>query len=416
MSQLIVTGGSILNGEINAPGAKNAALPILAATLLAKEPVCLNGCPKLGDVKNMIKLMQSLGCKVFWEGEALIVDSRSAQCHEMPDHLLKAIRSSIFLLGPMVARFKKAIATSPGGCDIGRRPIDLHIKALRSLGVVIDERHGTLYCDGENLRAATIHLDYPSVGATENAMMAAVAANGETIIQNAAREPEVVDLQEFLCKLGYHVQGAGSSEICVRPGCAPKSAKHTIMRDRIVAGTYLCGAAITGGDVCVRGIHKELLGSVLSKLHECGCEVETGRDYVRAIGPKRPQELKRVETLPYPGFPTDMQAQMFALCTVAEGTSVIVENVFENRFHHAAELSRMGGENSVNGSIAVIRGVKKLTGALVDAWDLRGGAALVLAALRAEGETIVRGAQIIDRGYEAIERDLNALGATIVRA
>jgi UDP-N-acetylglucosamine 1-carboxyvinyltransferase len=415
MSRIIVAGGSPLCGELRAPGAKNAALPILAATLLAQHPVRLLDCPHLSDVENMIALLRSLGCTIWWEQDVLCIDPVDAQCHEMPEHLSKALRSSIFLLGPMIGKFGRATATFPGGCEIGRRPIDLHITALNALGVQIDEAHGTIRCEGRDLIGAHIHLDYPSVGATENAMMAAVAAQGETVIHNAAREPEIVDLQLFLCEMGFSVRGAGSSAITIEGGCDPKPAVHRIMPDRIVAGTYLCAAAITGGDVCMKGISPEYLGSVMSKLRECGCDVEAGVDYIRAKGPERPKELKRVETLPHPGFPTDMQAQIFALCSVADGTSMIVENVFENRFKHASELNRMGGENSISGRIAVIRGVKRLTGAQVDAWDLRGGAALILAGLRAEGETVVHGAAHIDRGYEAIERDLAALGAQIRR-
>ncbi len=415
MSRIIVAGGSPLCGELNAPGAKNAALPILAAALLAQHPVRLIDCPRLSDVYNMIELLRALGCTISWEGNVLVIDPRDAQCHELPEHLSKSLRSSIFLLGPMVGKFGRAIATFPGGCDIGLRPIDLHITALGALGVEIEESFGTIRCVGGNLSGAHIHLDYPSVGATENAMMAAVSARGETVIQNAAREPEIVDLQNFLCALGYTVKGAGSSAIQIQGGCDPKPVEHRIMADRIVTGTYLCGAAITGGDVCIRGIAPEHLGSVISKLREAGCEVQFGANYLRVIGPKRPRELKRVETLPHPGFPTDMQAQIFALCTVADGTSVIAENVFDNRFKHASELTRMGAESSVNGRIAVIRGVKRLTGANVDARDLRGGAALILAGLRAEGETVVHGAEHVDRGYENIERDLAALGANIHR-
>ncbi len=415
MSRIIVTGGLPLCGELKAPGAKNAALPILAACLLAHYPVRLLGCPKLTDVENMVELLRTLGCSINWDGDVLCIDSRSAQCHEMPDHLSKALRSSIFLLGPMIGKFKRATANFPGGCDIGVRPIDLHIAALSTLGVSIEESHGTIICEGCNLKGAAIHLDYPSVGATENAIMAAVAAQGETVIQNAAREPEILELQTFLCKLGYTVNGAGSSTIYIKGGCVPRAAEHRIMADRIVVGTYLCAAAITAGDVTMRDIMPEQLGSIVGKLKECGCEVTSGADYLRVKGPIRPKELKRVETMPYPGFPTDMQSQIFALCTIANGTSMIVENVFENRFRHASELARMGAESSVNGRIAVIRGVKALTGTRVDARDLRGGAALVLAGLRAEGETEVCGTEHIDRGYEAIEKELFSLGAKIRR-
>ncbi|MDL2217852.1 UDP-N-acetylglucosamine 1-carboxyvinyltransferase [Christensenellaceae bacterium OttesenSCG-928-M15] len=415
MSKIMVTGGTPLVGEIQVKGAKNAALPILAATLLAKEPVYLYGCPRLSDVENMIALMRSLGCSIRWEEDVLFVDTRSAQQHEMPDHLLKAIRSSIFLLGPMVARFQKATAKFPGGCEIGLRPIDLHIAALKMLGVTINEEKGTLYCSSKGLHGAQIHLDYPSVGATENAMMAAVAAKGDTEIHNAAREPEIIDLQGFLNSLGYRVDGAGTSSIHIVGGRVAGGAKYHIMPDRIVAGTYLCAAALTRGDVAVKGVEAEYLVSVLHKLRECGCKVMTGERYIRVQGPDRPKEIKRLETSPYPGFPTDMQAQMFAVCTAAEGTSMIVENVFENRFKHAAELARMGAECSVSDRTAVIRGVERLYGTDVSAWDLRGGAALILAGLRAQGETIVSNPAYIDRGYESIERDLVSLGADVRR-
>lgn len=415
MPQLLVTGGIALRGDIEAPGAKNAVLPILAASLLSRYPVRLLGCPRLVDVDNMIDIMRSLGCDIEWQGDTLLVDTRNAQQHEMPEHLLKAIRSSIFLLGPMLARFKKAVATFPGGCEIGRRPIDLHLFALRALGARIDECGSMLCCFGEKLIGAHIHLDYPSVGATENAMMAAVAAQGKTVINNAAREPEIVDLQVFLQKLGYEVRGAGTSSITVMGGCTPMAAEHRVMKDRIAAGTYLCAAAITGGDVRVNGISPEPLLSLLSKLRECGATIESDDDFIRVIGPKRPNEIKRVETSPYPGFPTDMQAQLFAVCSVAKGTSVIIENVFESRFRHAGELMRMGADCTISDRTAIIRGVAALAGTEVGAWDLRGGAALVLAGLRAKGQTLIRHAERIDRGYESIERDLNLLGASIKR-
>lgn len=415
MSAIIVRGGLPLRGSIIAPGAKNSALPVLAATLLANEPVVLHRCPRLSDVENMLALICALGCKIKWEGRDLIIDPRSAECHEPPEHLYKALRSSIFLLGPMVARFGRATAITPGGCDIGVRPIDLHISALSALGVKIEESRGSLVCDGSNMRPAYIHLDYPSVGATENAMMAATAAKGETVIHNAAREPEIVDLQNFLRVLGYKIHGAGSSSIHVTGGKAGKGGEHSIIADRIVSGTYLCAAAITGGDITVKDISPDHLSSISSKLKECGADVKTGVDFIRVKGPKRPNEIKRIETMPHPGFPTDMQAQFFALCSIADGTSVIVENVFENRFRHAGELARMGAENSVNGRIAVIRGVERLTGADVKAWDLRGGAAMLLAGLCADGETTVHGIEHVDRGYEHIEADFGSLGANIHR-
>ncbi len=418
MPSLTVTGGVTLSGALRVPGAKNAALPILAAALLSKEPLWLFDCPKLRDVHNMLEILTTMGCQFRWEGDnTLWIDPSGAQSHEMPEHLSKQLRSSIFMLGPLLGRFGQAVATFPGGCEIGLRPIDLHLKALSALNVRIREEYGLIHCDGRDMKGGIIHLDYPSVGATENAMMAAVNALGETLIHNAAREPEIEDLQRFLRMLGFRVQGAGSHTISIDGGKrgATKTLEHRVLPDRIVAGTYLCAGAITGGDIMLTNVLPGHLGSVLDKLGECGCEITLGQGELRLIGPQRPKELTLVETQPYPGFPTDMQAQLFALCTVAQGASVIVENVFENRFKHAAEMMRMGATCTIKGRTAVIRGVPRLTGATVDAHDLRGGAALVLAGLRAQGQTIVRGAELIDRGYEAFETNLAQLGANIGR-
>lgn len=418
MPDFLVAGGRPLSGALRVPGAKNAALPLMAAALLHEGPVRLIDCPRLSDVENMCEILRTLGCSAHWEADALIVDASAAAHHEMPEHLSKALRSSIFMLGPLLGRFRRAVATFPGGCEIGLRPIDLHLKALRALGVSISEEHGHIRCDGRALRAGDIHLDYPSVGATENAMMAAVTARGESAIHNAAREPEIVDLAQFLGEMGFSVAGAGSSEIRIkggRRGGKTREIAHRVLPDRIAAGTFLCAAAITGGDILLTQACPEQLGSALDKLRECGCTIETAGDSVRLKAPARPREIRLLETQPYPGFPTDLQAPFLALCTVAEGASVVVENVFENRFKHAAELLRMGANCTVQGRAAVIRGVPRLMGATVEAPDLRGGAALVLAGLRAEGETRVLGGALIDRGYEALERDLGRLGARIER-
>ena len=307
------------------------------------------------------------------------------------------------------------MVTYPGGCEIGNRPIDLHLTGLSALRAEIREEGGRIRCDGARLLGASIHLDYPSVGATENILMAATAAEGETVIHNAAREPEIVDLQNFLNAAGFFVRGAGSSTIVVRGGCEPREVTYRIRPDRIAAGTLLVAAAITGGRIALENVIPDDMAGTLAKLTESGCAIDVRDRTIRLTAPARPRELKLVETLPHPGFPTDMQAQVFALCTVADGASVIVENVFENRFKHAQELSRMGAISTIKNRTAVIRGVPQLTGATVTAHDLRGGAALVLAGLRAKGVTTVLRAEHIDRGYERLEATLSALGAHVRR-
>lgn len=408
-------GETRLRGSIQVPGAKNAVLPILAASLLTDETVTLHGCPCLSDVNNMLLILRTLGVRAEWVGRDLVINAAGADCCRMPAHLSKEIRSSIFMLGPLLARFGCAHCTFPGGCEIGHRPIDLHLKGLAALNVRIVEEYGNIVCEGEQLVGNTVHLDYPSVGATENLMMAAVAAQGDTYIQNAAREPEILDLQEFLNALGCNVMGAGTSTIRIIGGGKRHGAQYRIMPDRIVAGTLLAAAAITGGEVDLLGARADNISSVIAKLRETGAEIRVIGDTISIKGPRRPRECKLVETLPYPGFPTDMQAQMLALCTVGEGTSIIVENVFENRFKHAAELVRMGADITVKDRAAIVRGVRDLMGTQVIAKDLRGGAALCLAGLRAIGKTVVYNAEHIDRGYERIEDMLGALGADVRR-
>lgn len=415
MSRLIVTGGTRLSGACRVSGAKNAVLPILAASVMTKQTVRLLDCPQLTDVENMTGILSCIGCSVTRTEETLLVDASGASCFELPEHLSKELRSSIFLLGPVLARFGHAVVTYPGGCEIGNRPIDLHLKGLTALGVKIRESGGRIYCDGSRLSGAVIHLDYPSVGATENIMMTAVAAEGETVIRNAAREPEIVDLQSFLTAAGYRVKGAGTSTVVVQGGYTPRAVEYRVMPDRIVAGTLLVAGAISGGEIEIQNVVPEDIAGMVDKLSETGCRIRIVGDRAILTAPKRPREIKLVETLPHPGFPTDMQAQMFALCSIADGTSMIVENVFENRFKHAQELSRMGAVHTIKDRTAVIRGVSRLTGAEVTARDLRGGAALVLAGLRAEGETTVLQAEHIDRGYVSLESMLGDLGARIIR-
>lgn len=395
-------------------GAKNAVLPLLAACVLVRQPVVFSGCPDLSDVRNMLRLLESLGCSARREGAELYIDASGAQEHVMPEAISKLMRSSIFMLGPVLARFGRADFTYPGGCEIGLRPIDLHLQGLRALGAHIEEAHGHILCSGK-LRGGSVHLDYPSVGATENVMMAAVGAAGDTVIHNAAREPEIVDLAGFLNACGGCVRGAGTDTVMIRGGAELHGVQYAPVADRITAGTLLLAGAATQGDVFVRGARAQDMQALLAKLHEAGCDVRVYDDGVRAALHGRPRAVRRVETAPFPGFPTDMQAQMLALAARARGTSVLTENVFENRFNHVPDLCRMGADIIVAGRTAIVRGADALHGARVTAHDLRGGAALVLAALSAEGESVVEDVGHIDRGYESLEKELNALGAKIER-
>lgn len=416
MARFIVSGGRPLQGSLRVSGAKNAALPILAASLLSDKEIVLSDCPWLRDVENMLSILAALGAKWVREDNIVRINPEPAHSFIMPHRTSKELRSSIFTLGPLLGRFKRAVCTYPGGCEIGHRPIDLHLKGLSMLGVNITEEHGQIICDGRNMKGAEIHLDYPSVGATENIIMGAVRAQGETVIHNAAREPEIVDLEKLLCAMGFEVSGAGTSDVTIVGSTKPtKAVEHTIIPDRIVAGTMLCAAAITGGEITLYNVQSVHMASVIAKLREAGCIMLSDEDSLTLKAPDRLREVKLIETLPYPGFPTDMQAQFFALCTLAEGTSVVVENVFEGRFKHAAELARMGAVFTQKDRTAVIRGVKKLTGAQVYARDLRGGAALTIAGLAAQGETIVMNAELIDRGYEGLEHMLERVGARIRR-
>ena len=414
MSDWLVRGGTRLNGTVAAQGSKNAALPILAATLLVKEPVRLKNCPRLRDVGNMLHILESLGTTVHREGDDLIVDGGTADRFTLPDALSRELRSSIFLLGSVLSRFGEAIAPYPGGCEIGNRPIDLHLMGLRCMQAEIEERGGHIYCKGA-LLGAVVDLDYPSVGATENVMLAACRAKGTTVIRNAACEPEIADLERFLNACGFSVSGAGTPTVTVSGVKEGHGTTYRIMPDRIVTGTYLIGAAMTGGDVTVEGAMPETVDALLSKLRACGCRVTRRSDAVRVIGPERLKAIGFTETRPYPGFPTDLQPQLFAALSVADGGSVLVENVFENRFKHAQELKKMGAQNRILDRTAILTGVERLHGATVTAHDLRGGAALVLAGLKADGETVVEHAERIARGYERMEQTIASLGGTVVR-
>ena len=415
MEAFVVEGGTPLRGEIRVDGAKNATLPILAAAVLTEETVRLHDVPEITDVKHMADILTMLGCQVTRENGDMTVTCADLHTWEMPDQLSKQIRSSIFLLGPILARFHKATVTFPGGCEIGLRPIDLHLSGLRCLGVKIEEEGGLIHCDGSSMHAGEVHFDYPSVGATENVMMAAVLVPGVTTIHNPAREPEIVDLQNFINAMGGCVRGAGGHAIEIEGVSCLHGTEWTPMPDRIVAGTLLAAAAVTGGEITLTNAPESDMVAVTAKLREMGCRIAEAPGRIALSAPQRLTAFGQLQTQPHPGFPTDMQVQMLALLAVSEGTGVITENVFENRFTHAGDLNRMGAHILCTGRTAVVRGVRELYGARVTARDLRGGAALVLAGLKAHGETHVEHAELIDRGYDHLERQLTELGANIRR-
>jgi len=410
-----IEGGYRLEGETRVGCAKNAALPILAAALLADDPITIKGAPDITDVENMRDILKMLGCETARDAEGVTVDPRGLKDSALPDQLAKKLRSSIFLMGPMLGKLRRATVTYPGGCDIGLRPIDLHLRGLSSLGVSISEEGGMIVCNGDAMHGGTVHFDYPSVGATENVMMAAVLAPGRTVIHNAAREPEILDLQQFINQIGGNVSGAGSQTIIIEGVKRLQGAAYRPMPDRIVAGTLLAAAAVTGGELALLDVNAPDVMAVVVKLREMGCRVQESAGRIDIAGPKRLKAFKHLQTQPYPGFPTDMQVQMMALATVAEGSSVITEKVFENRFTHVPDFTRMGADILVNDRVAVVRGVDHLHGARVASHDLRGGAALILAGLAARGVTEVEQIALIDRGYARLEEQLSALGARIAR-
>ena len=415
MEGFLVRGGERISGKMTIGAAKNAVLPIMAASILADTPSEIINCPRIADVESMRGILECLGCDSSWNGQSLVIGSEGLDSCEMPEKLSKRVRSSIFLLGPVLGRLHRAAVVYPGGCEIGLRPIDLHLSGLRRMGVEIEESGGVLRCDGSRMHAADVHLDYPSVGATENVMMAAVLTPGRTTISNAAREPEIGDLQDYINAMGGHVRGAGSAVITVEGVESLHGVAYEPMFDRIAAGTYLCAAAITGGNITLRNAQPRHLTAVIQKLREMGCEITEESDSLSLRAPGRLHAFDTLQTQPHPGFPTDMQSPMLALAAVAQGSSVIVENVFENRFGLAGDLNRMGANIRVAGRAALIQGVEGLTGIHAAARDLRSGAALVLAALAAQGESLISGVELIDRGYAGMEGTLADLGASIRR-
>lgn len=414
VEKYIINGGTKLFGELPIIGAKNAVLPILAATVINGSENILSNIPKLKDVEVMVKILISLGAKVEDNGESLSIDSSTINNVSLPEELVREMRSSIIFMGALLARFGEAVLSYPGGCEIGPRPIDLHLKSLRQMGATIEESHGFLYCKTKGLKGCDIQLDYPSVGATENIILAATRAEGTTIIRNAAREPEIIDLQDYLNKAGCRVKGAGTSIIVIEGVKELNSCQHRIIPDRIVAGTFMVAAAITKGEIILKDIVVDHLQSIIAKLKETGTKTIIDKNDIKIIGPEKLGPIEMLQTLPFPGFPTDMQAQFMAMLSMAEGTSIINETVFENRFKHAEELTRMGASIKTFGNVAVIKGVNELTGAKVFAKDLRGGAALVLGGLAAQGVTEVENIYHINRGYENLNLNLQSLGANII--
>ena len=404
-----------LSGSVRVSGAKNSALPILAASLLGTEDIILEDVPRLKDVEVICEVLMSLGAKVEFLGDEIIkINSSNLVNYETPYELMSKMRASFLVMGPLLTRIGRTKTSLPGGCAIDTRPIDLHLKGFRALGAKIDVDHGNIGAYADKLLGDRIYLDFPSVGATENIMMAATMAEGETIIDNAAMEPEIVDLANFLNKLGADVKGAGTSSIRIKGVKKLGGTTHSIIPDRIEAGTFMVAAAITKGDIIVENVISSHIKPVIAKLREVGCKIYENGDKIRVIAPSTLQATD-IKTLPYPGFPTDMQAQFMALMSICNGTSVAIETVFENRFMHVDELKRMGADIKIDGKSAIVQGVDELMGAPVKATDLRAGAALVLAGLVASGVTEIGNTYHIDRGYFNIEGKLRNLGAKIYR-
>lgn len=414
MEKLLVRGGKPLKGQVEISGSKNAILPIMAASLMSSGEVVLNGVPELEDINVMSEALALLGAEVKREGNVLIIDGRAADSYELPENISRRMRASNLVMGPLLGRFKQTRVAYPGGCAIGSRPMDLHLKGFRNMGYQITEEHGLMIGAAKAAQGKEVMLDVPSVGATENIMMAAAMTPGTTIIRNAAREPEIVDLQNFLNRMGARIKGAGLDTVRIEGVATLGSVEHTVIPDRIEAGTYMVAGAISRGDVWVENVVIEHLQPLMAKLTEVGVEIVPWSGGVRIIG-RASYRSTDIKTMPYPGFPTDMQAQMMALLATIPGTSVIVETIFENRFMHVPELRRMGAEIKVEGRVAIINGKSNWQGTTVESTDLRAGAALILAGIYAEGETQIGKLEHIDRGYEKIHEKLKTLGADVER-
>jgi UDP-N-acetylglucosamine 1-carboxyvinyltransferase len=415
MDKLVIRGGVPLAGEIAVSGAKNAALPILCAALLAADELAVDNVPALHDVATMLKLLAQMGVVITREGDRVRLSAAAIHDRIAPYELVKTMRASILTLGPLVARFGEARVSLPGGCAIGLRPVDQHVKGLEAMGATISVEHGYLIARAERLRGARIVMDIVTVTGTENLMMAAALADGTTVLENAAREPEIPDLAACLNAMGARIKGAGTDTITIEGVAKLGGAQHRVMPDRIETGTFLVAAAATGGEIRLTGARPDTLDAVLEKLREAGAAVATGPDWISLRQEARPKAVN-LRTAPHPAFPTDMQAQFMALDAIAEGTGLITETIFENRFMHVQEMKRLGADIAVEGNTAVVKGVARLEGATVMATDLRASASLVIAGLAAQGETVVERVYHLDRGYEKIEQKLSKLGARIQRA
>lgn len=415
MEKLVIEGGRPLQGTIHVHGAKNAALPILAASIMAEGTHMIRNVPNLLDIEVMLGILSALGCRTEMRDERVIIDTSLITSSHIPEQLMGQMRSSIFLMGPLLARFGQVTVTRPGGCAIGERKIDLHLRGLEALGAKIQIDGGTIHCTADRLKGSEIMLDIPSVGATENILMAAVMAEGRTVIVNAAREPEIQDLQNYLNAMGAKISGAGTSTIVVDGVDSLIPCQYTVIPDRIVAGTLMVAAAVTRGEVTLTGVNPEHLLAVTHVLERAGVQMESRDDIITVSCPSRTQAIDRIVTQPYPAFPTDMQPQMMVLLSLANGMSIIKETIFEGRFKHVDELNRMGADIRVDMHSAFVRGVPRLYGTTVEATDLRAGAALVIAGLCAAGTTVVEQVHHIDRGYDRIESMLAKLGARIER-
>lgn len=415
MDKLLIQGGSVLNGEVTISGAKNAALPILCSALLTADPMHFTNVPHLKDISTMLRLLGDMGVTVTMDGiDGLVLNAGALNNPVASYDMVKTMRASILVLGPLVARFGEARVSLPGGCAIGARPVDQHIKGLQAMGAEIRVEQGYVHAKANRLKGARICTDMVTVTGTENLMMAACLAEGETIIENAAREPEVVDLANCLISMGARISGAGTDVIRIQGVERLHGAEHSIMPDRIETGTYLCAAAATGGDVRLLKTSAAYLDAVVDKLMDAGCEITVERDAIHLQAPKRLKAVS-LRTAPYPAFPTDMQAQFMAINCIADGVATIRETIFENRFMHVSELTRLGANIQIEGNNAIVRGVERLEGATVMATDLRASASLVIAALVAEGETLIDRIYHLDRGYERIEEKLARLGASVKR-
>ncbi len=414
MSELVINGGKKLSGEICVQGAKNSVLPVLAATVLCGGECVIHNCPQLSDVETSLKILAHLGCGCKKDGDTVAVNARDISDYSIPDTLMREMRSSVVFLGAVIGRTGKAVISSPGGCELGPRPIDLHLSSLNKMGVTVKEEHGYLNCTAENgLHGAEITLNFPSVGATENIILAAVLAEGNTVIHGAAKEPEISDLADFLNSAGARINGCGSDTVRIRGVKTLGGAEHSIIPDRIVAATYMACAAVTGGNITLKNVMPPHMASILWLFNESGCKVNINGKSINLLSPQRLLRVPTVRSLVYPGFPTDAGPIAAALLCKADGTSVFVENIFENRFRYVDELKRFGAKIKTEGKIAVIEGVTELSAADCKSTDLRGGAALVIAALAANGKSKIGEIQHIERGYEDITENLRLIGADI---